>query len=93
MENEQKLTVHPAAEILPPMREADFQRLKDDIELHGLQEPIWLYQGRILDGRNRYRACVEWGIEPATREYEGDDPEDFVLSVNLPCSRQWRPER
>jgi ParB-like chromosome segregation protein Spo0J len=78
-----KLSVHPAAEIFPLMRDADFQQLKEDIDLHGLQEPICLYQGQILDGRNRYQACTELGIEPATREYEGDDPEGFVLSVNL----------
>jgi hypothetical protein len=83
MANEQTLTIHPAADILPLMREADFQQLKADRELRGLQEPICLYQGQILDGRNRYRACTELGIEPVTREYEGHAPEDFVLSVNL----------
>ena len=42
-----------------------------------------LYQGQILDGRNRYNACVALGIEPKTIQYEGNDPEGFVLSANL----------
>src|SRR5262249_5145016 len=57
--------------------------LLDDIKKHGLQAPISLYQGKILDGRNRYRACRELGIECQTREYRGDDPAGFVLSMNL----------
>jgi ParB-like chromosome segregation protein Spo0J len=83
LRSEQKLTVHPAANILPAMCDADFQQLKEDIELHGQREPIWIHEGRILDGRNRYRACLELGIKPKIREYKGDDPKDFVLSVNL----------
>ena len=39
--------------------------------------------GRILDGRNRAKACQELGIEPKYVEYEGNDPVGFVLSKNL----------
>ena len=83
MESRQELTVHPAAEILPPMSEAEYSRLKDDIKLNGQREAIWIYGGQILDGRNRYRACNELGIEPKTQQYSGDDLEQFVLGVNL----------
>ena len=37
----------------------------------------------ILDGRNRYRARQIAGIEPRFRDYDGDDPLAFVLSLNL----------
>jgi ParB-like chromosome segregation protein Spo0J len=43
---------------------AEFDALVADIKAHGLQEPITLYQGMILDGRNRHRACLQIGIEP-----------------------------
>jgi site-specific DNA-methyltransferase (adenine-specific) len=55
--------------------------LKADIEANGQREPITLCDGMILDGRNRYRACVELGIEPETREYSGD-PWAFAWSLN-----------
>ena len=38
----------------------------------------------ILDGRNRYRACVALGIEPVVRTFDAQrDPLQFVLSLNL----------
>lgn len=37
----------------------------------------------ILDGGNRYRACIEAGVEPRYEEYAGDDLVQFVLSSNL----------
>jgi hypothetical protein len=57
------------------------------VRAHGLREPIVLLDGAILDGRNRYRACREAGIEPRfeqwTPRHEGDRPLAFVLSRNL----------
>lgn len=41
------------------------------------------FDGKILDGGNRYRACTELGIAPETIEYSGGDPLAFVLSENL----------
>ena len=76
------LEFHPICELLPMMTEDEFSALRDDISRNGLLEPIWIYQGQILDGRNRYRACVDLGIEPATREYTGDTPATFVLSMH-----------
>lgn len=38
---------------------------------------------RILDGRNRWRACQLLGIEPYIEIYDGDDPLAFVVSLNL----------
>lgn len=54
-----------------------------DIRINGQQEPIVLYEGKILDGRNRYLACLELGLKPKTTEYKGDDPLAYVLSTNL----------
>ena len=80
---EYNLQYHPVADCLPLLQGEDFGQLVEDIREHGQREPIWIYESRILDGRNRYRACKELGIDPLTQIYEGDDPLAFVLSLNL----------
>jgi hypothetical protein len=45
--------------------------------------PIVLHEGKILDAQGPYTACVEPGIEPPTRGFDGDDPLGFVLSTDL----------
>lgn len=75
--------IHPIAEIFPRMTGEEFVALKEDIKHRGLLEPIWLYAGKVLDGRHRYYACQEVGKTPEFREYAGDDPVGFVLSLNL----------
>jgi ParB-like chromosome segregation protein Spo0J len=75
---------HPAAEIFPMMAGADFEALVDDIRQHRQREPIVVHDGLILDGRNRYQACLQLGIEPLTAEWDGTGtPEAFVISMNI----------
>ncbi len=72
------------ANLFPLMSDDEFAALKDDIRQHGQLEPIWTREGEIIDGRNRYRACLELGIEPITREWNGTGSVvDFAVSANL----------
>ena len=50
---------------------------------HGQRVPILVKRGPILEGRHRYRACCEIGIEPRLQEYEGDDCLEVIYSHNL----------
>src|SRR6516225_974079 len=77
------LEFHPLADIFPLLDGQDFAGLVTDIREHGLHEPIVVYEDRILDGRNRYRACEAAGVEPTFTVYQGDDPISYVVSLNL----------
>jgi N6-adenosine-specific RNA methylase IME4 len=74
---------HPLANIFPLVDGDEFNGLVEDIRVHGVREPIWIYDGEILDGRNRYRASEVAGVDCPMREYLGDDPAAFVVSLNL----------
>jgi ParB-like nuclease domain len=74
---------HPLADLFPLLDKDDLADLVKDIKDNGQIEPITLYQGEILDGRNRYRACQQLGIEPKITIYEGTTPFEYVISKNL----------
>lgn len=77
---------HPIANIFPLLAGADFDALVADIRANGLREAIWRYRdGRIIDGRNRWRACQAAGVKCTSRTFEGEDHEilPFVISQNL----------
>jgi hypothetical protein len=78
------LLPHPLAELFPLMTGADFEALVDDIQTNGQHHPVVTLDGKILDGRNRYRACMQIGIEPRMEEFRGPGtPYAYVVSVNL----------
>lgn len=74
---------HPLADIFPLMQGEEFESLVEDIATSGLREPIVLHEQSILDGRNRWRACQDAGVEPEFVEYAGDNPAGYVVSLNL----------
>ncbi len=74
---------HEYAGIFPLLEGREFTELCADIKANGQREPIWIYEGKVLDGRNRFRACEAVGVVPRTAAYTGDDALAFVLSLNL----------
>ena len=73
---------HEAANIFP-LDEEHLDELAADIKAHGLQVPIELLDGLIIDGRRRYLACGRVKVEPEFRNVKTDDPVSYVLSLNL----------
>ncbi len=79
-----KFKFHPVTELFPLMSDDEFSELKTDISQKGQREPVWTYQGQVIDGRNRIKACTELGIEPKTQEWDGRGSlVGFVVSLNL----------
>lgn len=74
---------HEYADLFPMMATADIAGLADDIKENGQAYPIVTYEGKILDGRNRYQACTMAGVDPQFTEYDGAEPLAFVVSHNL----------
>lgn len=74
---------HEAANIFPMMEGEDFRGLVEDIRKNGLQLDVELLEGKIIDGRNRYKACKEAGVNPRMTVVKADDPVAYVLSRNL----------
>jgi N6-adenosine-specific RNA methylase IME4 len=79
----QNIPFHEIANIFPLIHGKEFVELKADIKSNGVHEPITLYEGQILDGRNRFIACQETGVQPNYVDYTGSDPVGYVISLNL----------
>ena len=77
------LPFHPCANLFPLLDGEEFDAFVADIKAHGLRQRIVLCNGAILEGRNRYRACIEAGIEPRFEQFNGRDPLAYVVSLNL----------
>jgi len=75
--------LHPLCTLFPRLSGDEFDALRDDIKANGLRQPIVLHEGMILDGGNRYRACLEAGVEPVVVAFDGGNLVSFVLSANL----------
>jgi ParB-like chromosome segregation protein Spo0J len=83
-----QLRFHPLADLFPLMEGEEFAALVADIKARGLLYAIEVLDGKILDGRNRYRACLEAGVEPLLREHSSDcsvvrDPLSYIISANV----------
>lgn len=78
----QPMKFHPISEIWPMMSDEQLTNLAANIKINGQLNPIWLYEGMILDGRNRWKACELAGISPATQRYNGENPVAFAFSQN-----------
>ncbi|KAF0241452.1 MAG: transcriptional activator adenine-specific DNA methyltransferase-like protein, partial [bacterium] len=55
---------HEVANIFPLMQGEEYKQIVEDIKINGLREPIWLHDNKIIDGRNRYLACIDAGVAP-----------------------------
>jgi len=75
--------LHPLCTLFPRLTGPEFESLKDDIRENGLREPIIIHDGMILDGGNRYRACLEIGIDPGVMKFGGGNLVSYVISANL----------
>lgn len=85
----QKLEAHPYANVFPMMSSPEIETLAADIAANGIVNCGCLYQGKILDGRNRYAACQIAGVEMPWEDADMmERPDEFdamayVITTNL----------
>jgi hypothetical protein len=79
------LKPHPLAALFPKYADADLKELTADIKTNGLQQPITLFNDQILDGVNRWEACLALNtFKPEMfNEYQGPDPVAYLISTNF----------
>jgi hypothetical protein len=82
--------------ILPEIQGDDYKKLLNDIQKNGydIKFPIYLYEGDIIDGWQRYLICQKLGIIPVYETFEGTKLEaiQFILRTNKRrnlTSSQW----
>ena len=78
---------HPIAELVPYMTADQYGALMDDIREHGLRTPIVMYEGMVLDGRNRARAWYDvhgnWDVHSTEFKGTAEEAIAFVRSYNI----------
>jgi ParB-like chromosome segregation protein Spo0J len=77
--------VHPLAARFPLLEGPEFDELVSSVKTDGLRKPIKKdAEGNIVDGRNRLRACMKAGVEPAFSQLnEHDDILTIILQENV----------
>jgi hypothetical protein len=84
LKEELKFDFHELANFYPMQEPARFHELVEGMRQSGYRDefPIVLYEGKILDGRNRYKAALEAKVEPFIVQFSGEDPVEFVIQAN-----------
>ena len=78
-----RLAFHDIANSWPLHDAKEHASLVGAIKRDGLQSPIVLFEGKILDGRNRYNACLEAGVKIKTVKLPDDKcPYRWVENAN-----------
>ena len=97
-------TQHKLSAAYPAMQASEYQALLDSILEIGVQSPITLFEGQIIDGWHRYTAATELGMACPSVELGDVDPREFAKSqgarrnitesqnaLAITAIYQWRP--
>lgn len=77
------MEAHPAANIFPMMDDVRLQELADDIKANGLRVPIQVLDGKVIDGRNRMKACEIAEVQPRFEHIDaGSNPWQLAWALN-----------
>lgn len=78
--------IHPAADLFPMLDGDDLTMLQNDIMVEGQLDPIVTWNGYIIDGRNRLKACQNINRKPRFKERAFKNESEvisFIISTNI----------
>lgn len=79
----QKLQRHPLSEMFSlPTNEEERLALGTHIRSNKQIYPIILYEGMVLDGWERYMSCLQQGVTPEYKKYDGANPAEVAFGAN-----------
>ncbi len=83
-EDKMELTVHSLARMIPVIITGDLDRLINDVKKNGVNEPLIMFEGKVLDGRNRIAVASVLGVPVKLTEFNGsyDEAKNMVWSLN-----------
>jgi hypothetical protein len=81
----QDLAPHPESRRIPDMAPGEWKSFLEDVKKRGIVEPIEITdKNEILDGRHRWKAAKELGIEKIpVRVVSPPDPIEYILSAAI----------
>ncbi len=84
MSADDQMKFHPVCMMYPDMPEEEFAGFRDSIRDRGQKHACRMFGDQMIDGKNRYRACIELGIEPRLEQWDGKEEDliDFVTDEN-----------
>ncbi len=71
----------PYADLIPSLSEGEFAQLKANIIADGCRDALVVWDGKLLDGHNRYRICTEHDIGFDTIEKECASKRDAEIWI------------
>jgi hypothetical protein len=78
--------IHPAADVFPMLDGDELAMLQNDIMVEGQLEPIITWNGYVIDGRNRLKACQNINKKPRFKERAFKDESEviaYIVSTNI----------
>jgi hypothetical protein len=86
--SDKRFELHPLARAIPQMSEKEFLDTAEDIKTNGVELPIVVYNGQVLDGRHRLAIASTLGLPVRVTEVDGDDARARARVMSLNVTRR-----
>src|SRR5690348_12213735 len=80
------LTLHPACWLVPEMRNDEWAAFLADVSRRGIQDPLVVQGGLILDGRHRWKAAQAAELETVPCrivEFSDEEQKQYAIAAAL----------